>query len=148
MFTYPATFSLDEECEQYAITFRDLENAQAFAFTADDIELDAADALSAAVGELIDSRLPVPLPSPARDGEMMIHLPLLTCLKAALSNAMLATGTAKASLARKLSLNAAQMERLLDVSYASKVELLEQALYLVGYEATVAVAPLKPNDGR
>lgn len=57
-----------------------------------------------------------------------------------LHNAMLRKNTGKAELARKLGFNSGQMERLLDLGYASKVEALEQALYLLGYEVRVTIS--------
>ncbi|MCT4706199.1 hypothetical protein MUA04_22530 [Enterobacteriaceae bacterium H11S18] len=142
MFTYSATVSFDEENNQYEISFRDFDNLHAVAFTEDDIELDALDALLAGIGELIETRSPVPAPTAGLENDIRLPLPVLASLKIALSNAMLTTGTAKSQLARKLGLNGPQTDRLLDVSYASKVELLEQALYLLDYEVTVSVTPL------
>lgn len=140
MFKYSASVSFDEDTEQFEISFRDFENLHSVAFNEDDIELEARDALTAMVGELIDSRIPIPEPSTTQEGEIVIHLPVLTCLKAALHNAMISTGTRKADLARKLNQKGPQIDRLLDVSHASKVETLEQALYLLGYEVSVSVA--------
>lgn len=140
MFKYSASVSFDEDTEQFEISFRDFENLHSVAFNEDDIELEARDALTAMVGELIDSRIPIPEPTAAQEGEIVIHLPVLTCLKAALHNAMISTGTRKADLARKLNQKGPQIDRLLDVSHASKVETLEQALYLLGYEVSVSVS--------
>lgn len=140
MLKYSASVSFDEDTEQFEISFRDFENLHSVAFNEDDIELEARDALTAMVGELIDSRIPIPEPTAAQEGEIVIHLPVLTCLKAALHNAMISTGTRKADLARKLNQKGPQIDRLLDVSHASKVETLEQALYLLGYEVSVSVA--------
>lgn len=139
MFRYSASVSFDNDAGQYEISFRDFENLHSVAFNEDDIELEARDALTAMVGELIDSRIPIPEPTAAQEGEIAIHLPVLTCLKAALHNAMISTGTRKADLARKLNQKGPQIDRLLDVSHASKVETLEQALYLLGYEVSVSV---------
>jgi len=142
MFKYPVKVSFDEDTEQYEISFRDFDNLHSVAFTEDDIELEAQDTLTGMIGELIDSRMPIAGPSSAEEGEMVIHLPVLTCLKAALHNAMISTGTRKADLARKLNQKGPQIDRLLDVSHASKVETLEQALYLMGYEVSVSVSKL------
>lgn len=139
MFKYPATVSFDEDTGQYEIVFRDFSNLHSVALTEDDVELEARDGITAMIGELIDSRIPIPEPSPAQEGEIVIHLPALTCLKAALHNAMINTGTRKADLARKLNQKGPQIDRLLDVGHASKVETLEQALYLLGYEVEVSV---------
>lgn len=139
MFKYPASASYDEENDLYAIGFRDFPTLHTETFTGDDIELAARDALTAAIGDSIDARLPIPEPSQALNGEILIHIPVLTCLKAALHNAMIETDTRKAELARKLNLNGPQIDRLFDVEYASKVETLEQALYLLGREVLVSV---------
>lgn len=143
MFKYPATVSFDDDAEQYEITFRDFDMIHSVALAEEDIELEACEGLTAIIGEMIDSRIPLPEPSVAQADDILVHLPVLICLKAALHNAMIGTGTRKADLARKLNLNGAQIDRLLDVSYASKVEMLEQALYLVGYEVSVTLTPLK-----
>jgi antitoxin HicB len=142
MFKYAAAVSFDEDTGQYEISFRDFDNLHSVAFTEDDIELEARDALTGMIGDLIDSRIPITEPSSAEEGEIVIHLPVLTCLKAALHNAMISTGTRKADLARKLNQKGPQIDRLLDVSHASKVETLEQALYLLGYEVSVSVSKL------
>ncbi|MBP2170247.1 antitoxin HicB [Erwinia toletana] len=139
MYNYPARVSFDEENDEYVISFRDFENLHSVALTEDDIELAAQESLTAAIGDSIADRLPLPQPSAATDDEIVLHLPVLTCLKAALHGAMIASGTRKADLARKLNLNSAQTDRLLDVGYASKVETLEQALYLLGYEVKVQI---------
>lgn len=140
MFKYAANVSFDEETGQFEISFRDFSNLHCVALTEDDIELEARDGLTAAIGDLIDSRIPVPEPTEAKEGDIVIHLPVLTCMKASLHNAMINTGTRKADLARKLNQKGPQIDRLLDVSHASKVETLEQALYLLGYEVSVSVA--------
>ncbi|MNJ74252.1 hypothetical protein D3C77_711590 [compost metagenome] len=85
----------------------------------------------------------MPAPSPALPDELAIHLPVLVKLKLELHNIMLAGATSKADLARKMGFNAGQMDRLLDVAYASKVEALEQALYLLGYEVQTSVAEVR-----
>ncbi|MCU5774071.1 hypothetical protein N5923_05750 [Erwiniaceae bacterium BAC15a-03b] len=139
MYNYPARVSFDEENDEYVISFRDFENLHSVALTEDDIELAAQESLTAAIGDSIADRLPLPPPSVATGDEIVLHLPVLTCLKMALHNAMIASGTRKADLARKLNQNSAQTDRLLDVGYASKVETLEQALYLLGYEVSVQI---------
>lgn len=79
-------------------------------------------------------------PFPLQADELRVHLPALVALKIELHNAMLRKNTGKAALARKLGFNGGQMERLLDIGYASKVEALEQALYLLGYDVRVTIS--------
>ncbi|MFE8100281.1 hypothetical protein RBA63_06890 [Brenneria goodwinii] len=142
MFNYPALVSFDEDSGQYEILYRDFKNLTSAAFTEEDIVLEAARWLTEIIGEYIDARIPIPQPSALQHDEIRIHLPVLVNLKAALHNAMIQTGTRKADLARKLNQKGPQIDRLLDVNHASKIETLEQALYLLGYEVSVSVAEL------
>lgn len=142
MFRYPITVSFDDETGEYEISYRDFTDLYSTALTEDDVELEAKDGLTAYIADLIESRIPVPGPSPAETDDITVHLPVLTCLKIALHNAMINTGTRKVDLARKLNQKGPQIDRLLDVEHASKVETLEQALYLLGYEVSVSITKL------
>ncbi|QNH64442.1 hypothetical protein H7F13_10310 [Proteus vulgaris] len=139
MFNYPAIAQFDEESETYEITYRDFNNIHAVAYTEDDIELEASDILHVGLEEFIASKLPIPAPSKAQAGDFIVYLPLISCLKIALHNAMLETKTKKSDLARKMNLTSAQIERLLEINQTSKVDSLEQALYLLGYAISVSV---------
>lgn len=139
MFNYPAVAHFDEESETYEITYRDFDNIHAVAYTGDDIELEASDVLHVGLEEFIASKLPIPAPSKAQAGDFIVYLPLISCLKIALHNAMLETKTKKSDLARKMNLTSAQIERLLEINQTSKVDSLEQALYLLGYAISVSV---------
>ncbi|HFO0559989.1 TPA: hypothetical protein ACHIJO_000019 [Proteus mirabilis] len=139
MFNYPATSHFDEESETYEITYRDFDNIHAVAYTEDDIELEASDILHVGLEEFIASKMPIPMPSEPQSGDFIVYLPPISCLKIALHNAMLTTKTKKADLARKMNLNSAQIERLLDINQTSKIDSLEQALYLLGYHIAISV---------
>ncbi|MEM5719974.1 hypothetical protein AAGC89_15920 [Proteus mirabilis] len=139
MFNYPATSHFDEESETYEITYRDFDNIHAVAYTEDDIELEASDILHVGLEEFISSKMPIPMPSEPQSGDFIVYLPPISCLKIALHNAMLTTKTKKADLARKMNLNSAQIERLLDINQTSKIDSLKQALYLLGYHIAISV---------
>ncbi|WP_193014451.1 MULTISPECIES: hypothetical protein [Gammaproteobacteria] len=139
MFNYPAVAHFDEESETYEITYRDFDNIHAVAYTEDDIELEASDILHVGLEEFIASKMPIPVPSKVQPGDFIVYLPLISCLKIALHNAMLETKTKKSDLARKMNLSSAQIERLLEVNQTSKVDSLEQALYLLGYGISISV---------
>lgn len=139
MFSYPAVAHFDEESETYEITYRDFDNIHAVAYTEDDIELEASDILHVGLEEFISSKMPIPMPSEPQSGDFIVYLPPISCLKIALHNAMLTTKTKKADLARKMNLNSAQIERLLDINQTSKIDSLEQALYLLGYHIAISV---------
>lgn len=142
MLSYAAYAVFDETRDLYEINLRQFPEVSGLCYQPEDIELEAQEALCNAIAQEIAERRMIPEAAPLQPGDIAVHLPVLVSLKAALHNAMLTTGSRKADLARKLNLNAAQMERLLDVSYASKVEALEQALYLLGYQVQVQTSLL------
>ncbi|MGG4662089.1 type II toxin-antitoxin system HicB family antitoxin [Providencia vermicola] len=139
MFTYFANAEFVEEEGAFEINFYDFPDIQGVTFCKDDVELEAEEVLLATLSELVTSRKAIPLPQERTESAFPVYLPILVCLKVALHNAMLDTKTLRVDLARKMNINAQQIERLLDVHYASKIEMLEQALYLLDYEAKVTV---------
>ena len=140
---YPAHYAFDNESDAWQIHFRDFPEQQAACYKREDIELEAQESLLLAIAMEMEEGRTVPAPSPALPDELAIHLPVLVKLKLELHNIMLAGATSKADLARKMGFNAGQMDRLLDVAYASKVEALEQALYLLGDEVQTSVAEVR-----
>ncbi|OKB66216.1 antitoxin HicB [Serratia marcescens] len=137
---YPAHYAFDRDSDAWQIGFHDFPEWQAACYKREDVELEAQENLLAAIAAAIDEGQPLPAPSPLQTGELAVHLPVLVALKIELHNTMLRKNTGKAELARKLGFNGGQMERLLDIGYASKVEALEQALYLLGYEVRVTIS--------
>lgn len=80
----------------------------------------------------------LPAPSPA-EGRPTVDLTALTFAKLALSNAMRRTGTSKLALARRLEVHPPQVDRLLDLDHASRLDLLETALEAMGKRLTIRV---------
>lgn len=136
---YPASYTYDEASGEYHIQYSDFSESCFVTYSVEDIELAAQDGIKNCIAAQIEEQQPVPMPSALKPDNIAIHVPILVRLKAELHNAMLTTQTRKADMARKLNLNGAQMDRLLDVYYASKVEALEQALYLLGFEADITL---------
>jgi len=73
----------------------------------------------------------IPLPSPPA-GRPVAALPALTALKTALYQAMRESGTRKADLARRLSAHGPQVDRLLDLRHASRLDQIEAAFRALG----------------
>ncbi|CNL24383.1 Antitoxin HicB [Yersinia frederiksenii] len=139
MFHYPASYTFDEVSGEYHIQYRDFPELESVTYSLDDIELEAQEGIKNGIAVEMEERRPIPAPSPLQAGDIAVHVSILVRLKAELHNAILATNTRKAEMARKLGLSLPQMDRLLNVDYASKVEVLEQALYLLGFEADIMV---------
>lgn len=139
---YPAHYLFDSESDAWQITFRDFPQQQAACYKREDVELEAQESLLTAIAIEMEEGRQVPAASALQGDEIAIPLPVLVKLKLELHNQMLTAGTPKAVLARQMGLNGAQIDRLLDVAYASKAEALEQALFLLGFEVHAEVVAI------
>ena len=91
----------------------------------DDALLHALDALEEAIAARIAAREPVPDPSKGRN---RVVLPTQTAVKVLLYKTMRARRVTKAELARRLTWHAPQVDRLLDIRHASRLEHIDAAM--------------------
>lgn len=134
---YPATFTDDDGT--LLVRFRDIPEAITCGDDVDDAMAQAVDCLESAFVFYMDKRLPIPAPSELQDGEHAIYLPVSVQTKLALYSEMLAQNVSKAELARRLSVNQKQIDRLWDLSHSSKLEQLEKAFEKLGKRLHLAV---------
>jgi antitoxin HicB len=99
--------------------------------------LRAVDAIETAIQARSADRDDIPLPS--RKGKTFATLPAQTAVKVLLWRAMRAQKTRKAELAKRLKWHAPQVDRLLDLSHASRLDQIEAALKAVGAELEVSL---------
>lgn len=128
MFDYAVRLEHDADTDAWVVSCRDLPRLNSVGETVDEALLEAVDAAVMALSIEMDERRPIPEASKPQDEEHVISLPVLVVMKAALHNAMIASGTRKADLARALGMKGAQVDRLLDVFHSSRVETIELAL--------------------
>lgn len=102
-----------------------------------DATLRAADAVASVIAARIANCEPVPPPSTITGPAALMSAS--DALKIALYQAMRADGVGKADLARRLDCHMPQIDRLLDLKHASKLELLEIALRALGRDVTIVV---------
>ncbi|HYI92729.1 MAG TPA: hypothetical protein VEX68_04235 [Bryobacteraceae bacterium] len=69
-----------------------------------------------------------------------MSLPALTQAKLSLYAAMVENGIGKAELSRRLNCHMPQVDRLLDLGHASRLDQLEAAIRAVGKKLTLVVA--------
>src|SRR5487761_1038914 len=98
----------------------------------------ACSALETAFAALMGDRKDIPRPSPAK-GRAAIALPPLSAAKIGLYRAMRAAGVSKAELARRLDWHPPQVDRLLDLRHASRLDQIEQALHCLGKRLAIDV---------
>jgi antitoxin HicB len=87
---------------------------------------------------LMADRRDIPRPSPAR-GRPTVTLPALSAAKLALYRAMRQSGVTKAELGRRLGWHGPQIDRLLDLRHASRLDQIEEALRALGKRLVIDV---------
>ncbi len=95
--------------------------------------------LESALDIYLEERRPIPLPSEPSPNARMVTLPAQVSLKVLLHNEMLKQGVRKAELARRLDWRLPQVERLLSLNYASRLDQLERAARVLGKQVDVRV---------
>ena len=87
----------------------------------------AADLLEDVLADYIESRGDLPVPSKVRRRGRSLTLPVLTEAKVRLYGEMRCSGIRKAELARRLRCHMRQVDRLLDLQHASRLDQIESA---------------------
>ncbi len=133
---YPVIITRDDDT--FVASFPDLPQAHTVGSTREEARSRAADALETAFAALMEDRKDLPRPSPAR-GRPTATLPPLSAAKVGLYRAMRRAGMTKAELARRLGWHAPQVDRLIDLRHASRLDQLDQALRVLGKRLTVDI---------
>ena len=100
MLSYPARVVRDGE--GFAVSFPDIPEALTGAATREEALAMAADALTTAMDFYFEDRRPVPAPSAAKRGQVVIDLPPSVGAKVLLLNEMLRQHVKPAELARRM----------------------------------------------
>ena len=138
-FLYPARIEKDEK-GFFTVTFRDIPFAVTDGRTYQEALEEAVDCLGEALASCILDNEDVPMPSEARDGEVLIAPPALVAAKTALYVAAREEGLSKSALARRVNVSEAVGRRLLNPRYQSKIVNIEKALAAMGRKMVIGVA--------
>jgi len=131
--------TLEREKGLVNVYFPDVPGVQTFGDDEQEALGRAVDALESMFMVLIQDRENIPRPRAPKRGEKTITLPALTVAKLELYQAMRAAGVGKAELARRLNCHLPQIDRLLDLAHASRLDQLEQAFAALGKRLEVAI---------
>ncbi|WP_269499634.1 type II toxin-antitoxin system HicB family antitoxin [Castellaniella sp. S9] len=137
MLTYHYTLTPDDN-GTLLIQFPDMPEAAAVAETKAEAPSQAAEGLEAALQLYMDARRPIPAVS--FDSGATVMLGTSATAKLLLANEMVRQGMRKADLARALGVHPPQVDRLLDLGHASKIEAVDAALSVLGRRLDVALA--------
>jgi antitoxin HicB len=139
MYTYPVTLEPDDN-DTFLVTFPDVPGAITYGDTEDEALARAVDALETMLIGIMGDRLPIPAPSPVKRGGKSVTLPPSSVAKVALYQAMRETSVGKAELARRLNCHLMQIDRLLDLRHASRLEQIDNALRAVGKRLEINIS--------
>lgn len=133
---YPAHFAEAPE-GGFVVTFRDIPEA----ITQGDTEAEAMemaeDVLLSSIEFYLEARRQVPAPSTGEPGERLVHLPASVAAKVLLLNEQLAQGVSNAELARRMGTRPQEVQRITNLTHATKIDTIDRALRALGRELTL-----------
>jgi antitoxin HicB len=138
-FEYPAKIERDT-ARFYLVTFPDFPEAATDARSREAAALEAIDCLEEAVAGRMKRGEDIPTPSAASEGAVLIALPALYAMKAALYVTLREALLSQSALAAKLGKDEKEVRRLLDPGHASRTSALEAALHSVGKRVRMVVS--------
>ena len=116
----------------------DIPGAVTFGEDREEALLRAPDAIETVLIGYMADRRDIPMPGAGVKGPF-VTLPALTEAKLALYQSMRAAGVGKAALARRLNCHMPQIDRLVDLRHASRLDQLEAAFRALGKQLSVEV---------
>lgn len=138
MLRYPAVFEPDGS--GFVVTFRDIPEAITQGDSLDEARSMAADALLTAMDFYFEDKRPVPAPSKAKKGEELVALPASVSAKILLLNEMIGQGVTPSELARRLNTRPQDVNRIMTLNHATKIDTIAEALSVMGKQLEISVA--------
>jgi antitoxin HicB len=139
---YPVTLERDDN-NTILVSFADFPEAHTYGEDEADALEHAKDALATVIDAYIKDRRDIPMPS-ARITKHRIAMPALVEAKVNLYELMRSARVTKAELARRLEWHLPQVDRLLEMTHASRLEQLEAAFSVLGKRLVVGVEDASP----
>jgi antitoxin HicB len=137
-FVYPADVQRDES-GYFLVTFPDFPEAGTDGKTLEEALSEAADCLAEAVAGRMVRTETIPQASRKKRSQYAITLPAQIAAKAALYQAMKEAGVDSSDLARRLSRDKKEVQRLLNPKRSSEIQRIEEALAAIGQELVVGM---------
>ncbi|MDV4239008.1 MULTISPECIES: type II toxin-antitoxin system HicB family antitoxin [Acinetobacter calcoaceticus/baumannii complex] len=137
---YPATFTLNPKTGCYFVEFRDIPEALTQGYSIEEATKEAKDALITAMDFYFENNRHIPMPSPIQEGDHVIDLPLSIWSKILLLNTMLEQNVNQSELARRLHIQRQAVQRLVDLSYTTKIDAVIDALKVLGKHPVLSIA--------
>lgn len=139
MLRYPVKLEAAEE-GGFVVTFRDFPEAITQGEDLEDALRHAADVLESAIDWYIEEGRPIPAPSKPKRGQRAVELPASYAAKILLLNEMALQKVRPAELARRLHVTPQEVNRLLSVHHATKIDGIASALKALGKTLEIRAA--------
>lgn len=133
---YPAIIKRDGKC--WMVSFPDIPEALSAGDTHDEAVAMAKDALITALEFYFDDRREIPDPSRVKRGQIGVELPASVAAKVLLLNEMVKQNVRPSDLARRLGTSAQDVNRLTQLSHATKIDGIDSALQALGKRLVIS----------
>jgi antitoxin HicB len=138
MLRYPVILETDTN-QTILVSFPDFPEAHTFGDDENEALARAADLLEDVLADYIENRQDIPVPSKVKKQDRFVTLPVLTEAKVRLYREMRSSGIRKAELARRLRCHMRQVDRLLDLHHASRLDQIESAFAALNKRIVIEV---------
>lgn len=138
---YPARIT--PERGGYSVTFRDIPEATALADTQEEAYMKAMGVLLATMNQHASSGVKMPEASIQEPGEVIVVLPASTRAKLVLHEEMQRQKVDRIELSDRMGVSRQKVDRLMDLTYHSKINTIEEALCFLGRDLSITVATEK-----
>ena len=137
---YPVTLEYDETTKGYAVSFADIPEALTQGDSIEDALIEAQDALITAMDFYFEDKRAVPMASKPKKGQHVVALPPSVWAKVLLLNEVVNQNLRPIDVARKMGTRPQDVNRILDLHYATKIDTVAAALKAVGKELNLSIA--------
>jgi antitoxin HicB len=135
MWAYPIKLTKDDN-GTYLVTSPDFPEVTTFGQDKDDARARAVDAIEEAIAARMADKESIPPPS---SGRHKVTLPTQAVAKVLLYRAMRSQSMSKNELARRLKWHRPQVDRLLNLRHATRLDTMEEAFNTLGKTIRIAV---------
>jgi antitoxin HicB len=135
MLSYPVHLSRDGS--GWLVAFPDIPEALTSGPTRESALEMARSALETAMDFYFEDKRPVPLPSKVSKSDVTIDLPASLSAKVLLLNEMLKQKIRPAELARRMDVTPQEVQRLINLHHASKIDTIDVALKALGKRLSI-----------
>lgn len=124
----------------FVVTFRDIPEAITQGDTEEEALDMASDALLCAMDFYFEDRRSVPTPSAPEAGERAVELPTSVWAKVLVLNQVVESRLSNAELARRMGSRPQEVQRVMDLKHATKIDKLDSVLRAIGKHFEFVVA--------